>query len=306
MEIIKVYANTNIPSYTPCVACIGYFDGLHLGHQALINKVIALAKQKNKVPTCICFDVDPWEVVKKNTNLTHITPNSERFSQLAQMGIERCYVLHFDEAMMRLSVFAFINEILCQLHLDTLVCGSDFHFAHKGEGDCLALQNQSFALEIVPPLMDGDKKISSSTIEEYLLAGKIEKANALLGRAYQVKGIVVKGKQVGRSKLGFPTANLQLTNEYVIPKKGVYVGLAHLRNHTYKAMINIGHNPTMNYTESLSIEGYLLDFDDNIYGEEIAYSFLTQIRDEQRFPSMEALIEQLHNDVAYAKAYKGE
>lgn len=305
MEIIKVSAYEQIDPQSPCIACIGYFDGLHKGHQTLIDQVLLLAKEKKCVPACICFDEDPWHILHQNMTLHHLTPHHKRLSMLGEKGVERCYVLHFDEEMRQLSKQEFIEQIILHLNLDTLVCGQDFHFGYQGKGNVKDLMNRDFHFNCIDLSMDGKQKISSSTIEQHIINGRIERANELLGYDYTIEGTVIQGKQLGAKALGFPTANLGVQEAYVIPRKGVYVGTVTVLHKTYKAMINIGHNPTMNFSRDVSIEAYLLDFNGDIYDEKVTFSFVSLIRSEQKFASTEALISQLQKDVVYTKTYKG-
>lgn len=296
MEVIKIYANEKFASCTPAVACIGYFDGIHVGHQKLIDTVKTYANTHDCVPSCICFDCDPWILLHKESNPAQLTPLHKRLELFEKFGIKRCYLLHFDKDMMQMPALAFIENILEKCNLKALICGSDFRFAHKGEGNIETLKKAQFESIVVDPIMYDKDKISSSIIEKHIYDGNIALANTQLGYIYNVDGIVVDGNKIG-SKIGFPTANIKIDHAYVIPKKGVYKGKIKIDSNMYRAMINIGHNPTLNEVANISIEAHIVSFNKDIYGKHVDVYFEEYLREERKFESAEALIEQLHKDL---------
>lgn len=296
MEIYNIYANQINHFKDSYCACIGYFDGVHLGHQKLIKTVLDIAKEKHLKAACICFDEDPWLVLNKTKDNTHLTPFSKRLSLFEQYGIEVCFVLHFDMKMASMNVSDFIS-LLVSMQIKHLVCGNDFHFARKGKGSIEDLMQSEMQVHIVEECQFENHKISSSTIEEQLKNKEIEKVNKQLGRSYALEGTVVHGAKIGRKVLGFATANLSCEDSYVIPANGVYQGYVIRKNKRYEAMINIGYNPTVNKRNAISIEAHLLDFDEMIYGEHVGFYFLSFLRDEKRFASKEELITQLKYDI---------
>lgn len=302
IEMIDVYSDNNKKRKDLSIACIGYFDGIHKGHAALIHKVKELCHQE--VPSIICFDNDPWIIMNKIKDAQYITPFSARMELLYQMGIQRCFLLHFDESMMHLSSNDFIHQVLEPLNLKGLVCGDDFHFGFCGKGTIHDLSKATFPLHVIPKLCNDGKKISSTHIEQLLRNGNTRKAYQELGRYYAIKGTVVHGSHVGGPLLGFPTANMIPKENYIIPKHGVYSGAIKYRNRLYKAMINVGHNPTMNFQENTSLEAYILDFDQTIYGEEIVFYFYDYLRDEKKFSNIAELKEQLKTDVQHVRYQK--
>ena len=184
-----------------------------------------------------------------------------------------------------------------------MVCGYDFHYGRKGEGDAQSLHEQTdFDVHVIDQVSSEHRKISSSRIEELIQEGDMEKAARFMGRWYDMEGSVKGGSHVGR-KNGFPTANLRLQELYVMPKKGVYVGAVKVLGTWHRAMMNIGNNPTYNYQESGSIEAHLLDFDQDIYEEPVIFRFLSYIREERKFPDARALGEQLKKDLATTRSY---
>lgn len=284
-------------------ACIGYFDGLHLGHQKLIKKVMELASSDHTKKALITFSPDPWVVLKHLENIPHITPMKHRIELGEEMGLDYWIILHFDRELAHLSVEEFHERVLNCLHLKTLVCGFDYHYGNKGLGDVHTLKKQDvFQVEVIEEVSSDDKKISSTRIEELLTSGNIEKANEFLGRAYEIRGIIRKGRCQGR-KHGFPTANLEVCDHYLPLGGGVYIGEVYVKGTWHQAMINIGHNPTYNFQKEISIEAHILNFDEDIYGEQVRYRFLSFIRAEKKFSDVNELCEQLRKDLHATKQY---
>lgn len=303
MKEILVSMDTEVQMNFDINACIGYFDGLHAGHQTLIQAVLAHSKKNKAVPSLITFDPDPWAIVKKESDLAHLTTMKQRKEIAAALGIECWIVLQFSEQMAALSVEEFHTHILNPLRLRTLVCGYDFHYGYRGAGSANTLLAQSlFDVDVIDEVSDEQEKISSSRIEQLLLSGEMEKAEELLTRPYMIHGTVVHGLRNGH-KIGFPTANLEMSEPYVCPKEGVYAGRVQLADTWYDAMINVGYNPTFGEGKQHTIEAHILDFDRSIYGMQTTYSFLHYIRSDVRFANPEALITQLKKDYAYTKAY---
>lgn len=300
MEVIIVNAKKPISIEGKHVACIGYFDGIHKGHMALIKETVKLADNMY-IPAVICFDNDPHVIMHKISEPRYITPHHERLRILESCGIKRCFLLHFDEDMMCMSKNDFIDKILNNLNLHTIICGEDFRFAYRGEGNIETLKNQKFQLNVISEKKYQNTKISSSTIERLIEDGNMNECYEQLGRFYCIKGTVIHGAHVGSTKLGFPTANLQMDENYLIPKKGVYAGSVRIGDETYKAMINVGNNPTMNYQMNTSIEAHIIDFDRDIYGQNITFYFHDYMREEKKFNCLEELIEQLKYDIQFVR-----
>ncbi|MFV0479694.1 MAG: riboflavin biosynthesis protein RibF [Anaerorhabdus sp.] len=280
------------------VACIGFFDGLHLGHQRLIEKTNQLAKETGCKSSLITFSPDPWEVIKKMDHIEHLTPLNKRVELAKKMGIDEVIVVNFTESVSQLSSESFVKEILIPCNLETLICGFDYHYGFRGQGDSESLQKEAegtFDVIIVESINQENKKISTTRICECLENGDITEANQLLGRMYEVEGIVISGNQKGR-EIGFPTANIQLNDSFLLPHPGVYCGKIKLDDTLYIAMINIGHNPTMNLQTKLSLEVHILNFDQSVYGKKISLFFDKFLRYEEKFPTLQELISQLEAD----------
>ena len=288
----------------PIVACIGYFDGFHIGHMGLIDTVKKHAKMDGAKTAMISFHPDPWVVLKNQSHVTHLTTLSDRVELAKQAGIDYWIIIQFTKALSELSPQSFVDDILGGLPLTTLVVGFDFHFGYKGAGDYEFLKTHAphFKTVVVKQISDENNKISTTRISGAIDKGDFEQANRLLGRPYAINGIVVHGKKRGR-EIGFPTANVDYSIEYQVPAKGVYVGMVKLKDEVFKAMINVGHNPTFNIKNEISIEAYILDFDELIYGQPITVLFLKRIRDEIKFDTIQQLIDQMNEDYFYTREY---
>lgn len=284
-------------------ACIGYFDGIHFGHQQLIRAVAAHAQSSGGAAALITFDPDPWTVIKGLDHIAHLTSMRQRKQIASALGVEYWIILDFTEEMAALSVTAFHERILFPLPLATLVCGYDFHYAHYGKGNAATLKQQNrFAVEVIDQIQNEALKISSTRIEQCIREGNIEKANELLTRPYTMEGIIVHGLKNGR-KMGYPTANLQPYIEYILPKEGVYVGCMKYKGHCYPAMINVGSNPTIQAGNENRIEAHVFHFHETIYDQEAAFLFLHYLRGDIQFQNLAQLKQQLQKDEKASLAY---
>ena len=296
MRIITIGINTSLVYKVGMCACIGYFDGMHLGHQKLIEKTISMAKEKHCESALITFDPDPWVTIKNQKDVHHISTFRERINQAVGLGIENIVILQFDKAMSMLTPDQFLHDILGRLNLQGIVCGFDFHYGAKGAGNAETLQKTAgFEVIVVDAVNDEKGKISSTRITKCIEEGKMEEATAMMGRMFEMEGIVIHGRNKGTS-MGFPTANIQYSREYLIPKIGVYASYVQVGTEKYRAMVNVGHNPTMNYTDNISIEAHLFNCHKDLYGKHVVVFFVSYIREEKKFRSRENLIMQLEQD----------
>lgn len=287
---------SNVPRIPMC-ACIGYFDGMHRGHQALIKETVEMAKQKNCETALITFDPDPWVTIKGLKNVKHITTIRERINKAVALGIQNIVVLKFDIHMAQLPPEEFVHHVLGKLNLQGLICGFDFHYGAMGSGTAETLQKQAaYDVKIVGEIDDDLGKISSTRISQCITEGDMEQAAEMLGSYFSMEGVVVHGRHIG-TELGFPTANVSYSQEYLLPKPGVYACFAVVGKQRYKAMANIGHNPTFDYLQDLSLEAYLLDFQGDIYEHNIRLEFVHYMREERAFKSKINLVMQLEQDV---------
>lgn len=297
-DYLQLYRNEH-----QLAACIGYFDGLHRGHQILIEEAKKIAAEKELETALITFDPDPWTVIHNKTHVKHLTPIKEKVRLAESLGIDYLITIEFTKDLSKLSPVDFIEKILVPLNVKALICGADYKFGYRGKGTIEDLEKYGhyyFDTHVVALDRVNEQKIGTTAITQAILNGNIEQANHLLGRPYTISGFVIGGQHRGR-EIGFPTANMDVVDEYVIPKQGVYAGYVEVKGKIYQSVMNIGHNPTFNTTEHLSIETYILDFDEVIYGEIIKQSFIKRLRDELKFDSIDELVEQMHQDVREAR-----
>ncbi len=291
------------------VLTIGNFDGVHRGHQLLISRVLAqkaLVKTEKLTATLMTFDPHPSQILIPGKNFRSILSLEDRVATIKKFGIENVIVVPFSRDLSELSPEEFFKKIIIgQFKTVALVVGYDFSFGKNRSGTKEILsklcKENGVILEVVEPLKINGEVISSSKIRDALRDGDVEKAALFLGRTYEITGMVEKGLGRGRT-IGFPTANL-FTQAETIPKKGVYVTLAESGGKTWQSVTNIGDNPTFKdqYKTSTKIETYILDFENDIYGEKIKVHFVRRLRDEKKFSSVQELIAQIAQDVAEAR-----
>ena len=281
----------------PRAICLGYFDGIHLGHQELILKTVEEARKNNLVPTFFTFDPDPNFVLGFKSKNEMIMPLIERFEMVKKLGIEDIVVVNFNKDVMNLEPNEFIDALLNELNVKNITVGFDFSFGKKGKGkvkDLLALE-PSVKVNVINELKINDKKVSSSYIIEDIKNGEVENLTQTLGRLYSIKGKVIKGLGNGK-KFSFPTINIELNNEYVYPKNGVYGVRVNVNNEEYLGMANIGIHPSISSLDTPILEVNLFDFNKDIYYQEVEVKFLYFLREEKKFNSIDDLINQLKND----------
>lgn len=302
IETLYIDEKSIIDTQPNTIACIGYFDGLHIGHQQLLLKARTQAKQLGYQSAMITFDPDPLLIVKDMDFKAHIMTLEDKINKAYELGIEKVIVLKSSKEMMSLSPDVFIEKILVPLNIKQIVCGFDFRFGHKGAGSGETLLNSPYIdkVYIVEAQLLKGEKVSSTRIINGLKEGDIEDVTACLGHPYYVKGQVKHGSAKGR-EIGFPTANLDVEKEYVIPKIGVYHTQSVINNKLYDSLTNIGYNTTFNTQEEISIETYILDFNEDIYHQSLTVFFKEYIRDEIAFESIDALVDQMKKDEAYVR-----
>lgn len=306
IEKIKIYdLNIDLPDLERKAVSLGNFDGVHLGHQKLMKNNLEISKKYDLEPAVLLF--------KENTKLRlkqekeYMTSLEDKIEILASMGIETFCLIDFDEKFMNLSPREFISEIINKkLNASYVICGKDYRFGKKASGDIETLakfeERYDYKTSVVDfEKEDHDNKISSNHIRDVIREGNIKKANRLLGRNYKIKGRVVDGMKRGRT-LNFPTANLDLSFNYVLPVDGVYLTKVNVDNEFHYGLTNIGTNPTFENADR-KIETYILDFDKNIYGKDINIEFIDFFRYDIKFDSKEELIDQMNSDKAKARLY---
>src|SRR5690606_32392520 len=261
----------------PSVVTIGVFDGVHRGHQQLIRKLVAHARATNRLAVVITFFPHPDIVLRGLEGRYYLTTPEEKAELLGQLGVDVVVTLSFDHRLRQVRAADFVDLLVERLRLSSLWVGADFAMGYKREGNVEFLRAQGlekgFELEVIDLVLVENDIISSSTIREALQQGRVEQARDWLGRAYSVTGEVVHGHTRGRA-LGFPTANIAVWSEKVLPANGIYAGWAYLGDERYMALTNVGVRPTFD-EDDITVEAYLLDFDREIYGEILTVSFET-------------------------------
>lgn len=302
---MKILRNlTQLPdSHKGCIIALGNFDGLHQGHQSLINEARHLAKKYNKPAAVMTFEPHPLEILKPDLPPFRLTTQAQKFARLEALGVDVCICLPFTEDFSKLTGRAFIESLLVDaLQVSHVVIGYDFIFGYKRSGNAALLkeygEKHDYGFSQVKALGDASAPFSSTRIRNYLREGKVAEANALLGTPFTMCGEVIRGKQQGR-QLGFPTANMGLKN-YLHPRYGVYAVTVKIDDTAYRAVANIGIRPTFNDKEPL-LEVHLFDFSADLYHKEIAVCFHAFIRDEQAFSDIIALKQQITKDCQHAK-----
>ncbi|ACV58464.1 bifunctional riboflavin kinase/FAD synthetase [Alicyclobacillus acidocaldarius] len=300
-------------STAPQVLAIGKFDGVHLGHRAILNAARGLLTPEEWLAV-MSFEPHPTYALTGNPEYARwLTPRRERVRLFTELGVDAFYVARFDRAFQQLEPAAFVDGYLVPLRVRHVVVGPDFRFGRGGQGTVDVLRDlgreRGFDVQVVQPVEEHGHKISSSRIREHLREGRVEAAQALLGRPYVVSGEVVHGDKRGRT-IGFPTANLGGIDAYVLPKAGVYAAFVEVEeaHHTCSAhafgVLNAGYRPTVD-GRAFQLEVHLLDFDGDLYGKTLRVSFLRRIRDETKFESLEALKAQIARDCEVARALVG-
>lgn len=302
MQIFHInYPLRNESDFSRQVIAIGDFDGVHLGHREVISRATQRARELNVPAAVMTFHPHPREVLGQVQYADVLTPLADKMALLESLGIDHAYVVHFDKNFSAVTAPSFVHEMLLPLHPATIVVGFDFRFGHLAQGNADTLCEMGagqFSVEVVRPFYLHEQKVSSTMIRDCLLQGSLERVNELLGRPYQLRGIVVAGEARGR-QIGFPTANVQLDANYLIPKFGVYAVYITVDGVKRKGVMNIGVRPTFHATEDVrpSVEVHITDFSGDIYEQHVVVDLIAFIRPEQRFASLAELQEQIRKDV---------
>ncbi|MFQ3647845.1 MAG: bifunctional riboflavin kinase/FAD synthetase [Anaerolineae bacterium] len=288
---------------------IGVYDGVHRGHQRLLADLVAQAHHVGQRAVVISFFPHPDVVLRGVVGRYYLTTPDERATLLEQLGVDVVITLAFDERLRQMRAAAFVDQLVARLGMRQLWVGADFALGYQREGNVayLSALGEARGYQVQPVELvtysDAGAVISSTSIRELLLQGRVELAREWLGRSYSLSGEVVHGDKRGRL-IGFPTANLAVWDELVIPLNGVYAGWATVRGKRYAAVTNIGTRPTFDGV-AIRVEPHLLDFDADIYGETLTVTFEHRLRAEQKFSGIDALRAQLALDVAAARSVLG-
>lgn len=282
------------------VVSIGFFDGVHRGHRAIIDRAVRHGERLGVRSAVVTFDRHPMEVVRPGSQPNLLQTQHTRLRTLAATGVDLVVTVPFDDDLRHLAPDAFVDRTLAPLAPRQVVVGANFRFGHKAAGDVATLlelgEARGFGVEGVTLLELDGVVVSSTEIRSRVEAGDVAAAARLLGRPYALEGVVVRGDQRGH-ELGFPTCNLAVDARIAVPADGVYAGMASLPDgRELQAAINVGTNPTFGGQDK-RVEAYLLDVDEDLYGAEIGLDFRARLRGEVRFDHVDELIEQMRRDV---------
>ena len=300
---MKVYRDVNQFNVAKPVLTVGSFDGVHLGHRKVIERLNEIARQKNGESVIFTFFPHPRLVLnKKQGSLRLLTTLEEKIQLLDKAGVDHLIIFPFTKEFSELSYTDFVRILLVnELNIDSLVVGYDHKFGKDRKGDFEMLKGLSMAfkfnLEKLDALLSDNVNVSSTKIRESLQNGNIEKANRYLGYPFSLHGTVVEGQKLGR-KIQFPTANIEASDPHkIIPGYGVYATNVLIEGKTYQGMLNIGTRPTINNNaDKRSIEVNIFDFNQDIYKKQVEVKFIKKVRDEQKFGSIDSLRAQLEQD----------
>ena len=303
MHIIKDLKRIENP-FSNAVVTLGNFDGVHVGHQALFDQVIGIAKSNHGTSIVVTFEPHPIRVLQCNKRFPLITLYEQKVELIAACGIDTLVCIPFTQDFAATPPQEFIKRTLCDtIGMKTVVVGPDYSFGKGREGNIALLQKMArelgFQVVVSHWIDEGPRRISSTEIRNLVQAGRVEDAATLLGRFYQIRGTVIHGKNRGGKILGFPTANITLYDE-LCPKTGVYAVTVEYHDRGYHGVANIGYSPTFDNGE-FSVEVHILDFNKSIYDHPIRVNFVQRLRGEKKFPSPELLAAQIKVDIAEAR-----
>ncbi|PJZ68086.1 riboflavin biosynthesis protein RibF [Leptospira perolatii] len=299
MKILRRLEHLQDSIESPNVVTLGNFDGIHLGHQALLERTREISIEMD-LPSCVVtYYPNPALVLGKDKDLGSLTSQSDKEALIESFGIDSLVVAPFTMELAQMEAEDFIRKILVEeLKAKAILIGYNHCFGKGRRGNFELLEQYSskyhYRLEKLDPVYLGNIKLSSSYIRSLLRDGNVKEAEECLGREFSVTGKVIHGKERGR-KIGFPTANLEVSNELILPAIGVYAGKTEIEGKYYPSMINIGNNPTFG-NNAISLESHIFDFSDNLYGKTVRVLFTDRIRSEVKFPGVEALVSQLKQD----------
>ena len=283
---------------------LGFFDGVHTGHQKVIRNAVNKAKELNLTSVVVTFLRHP-KIVLSKTSPGMISSLDERLKLFENSGVNTVLLLDFNEELAKMTAKQYMEQILIKcLNPKNITIGYNHRFGGDQMGNSHFLreygEKYGFEVDVVSPVRIGSHVVSSSAIRKFILNGDVASAEKFLGRTFTIKGEVIHGQHLGR-KLGFPTANLNLPEELIIPANGVYKGLAEIESKLYYAVINVGKRPTVDNLEKDLVEVHVLEFNKDIYGQNIQVSFLQKIREEKKFDSLEDLKSQIKQDCDFVR-----
>jgi len=304
-----VHDPSDLPACGRRWVAIGVFDGVHRGHQAILNALVKEARDQGGVSVTLTFDPHPETILRPDTAPPILTPLCEKASLMERLGVDQMVALRFDAGMAAMSAQAFVREmVVARVKAGGVFVGFNFRFGAGGEGTVAELERWGeaggFEVRAFPPIRLGRQVISSSAVRRALASGRIAEVERLLGRRHALVGKVVPGQGRGRT-LGFPTANLDLGPRAALPAPGVYVVHCQGPDGERRGLLNVGHRPTFD-RGPISVEVHLLDFEGRLYGQTLRLELLARLRGERAFAGPERLRRQIQADVARARACKPE
>ncbi|MEJ8590555.1 bifunctional riboflavin kinase/FAD synthetase [Riemerella anatipestifer] len=299
---ISDYKNTS-----PTALSIGMFDGVHLGHQSIIKNLKKISDEKKLSSGLLTFWPHPRTIFNPNENLKLLNTLTEKTSLIENLGVDFLFLQNFDEDFRNLSADDFVKKILVdKLNVKHLIIGYDHRFGKDKKGDFNLLQKMATEFDFEVQQLDAiqleNQNISSTKIRNAIASGDFKSANDMLGYHYPLRGKVIHGKKIGRT-IGYPTANISIDNIKLLPKKGAYIVEVWIDNLFYKGMLSVGTNPTVSGTE-LSVEVYIIDFNKDIYDQDITIKFRDFLHEEIKFDGLEALIKKLDEDKALTESFE--
>lgn len=305
MEIIKEIDNFKAEG-KPVFLALGNFDGVHLGHQKLLQEAVNEANLNQGIAAAFIFEPHPNKIINPDKAPKLLTDSIEQAKLLEKAGIKLLIYNSFNQAISKWEPEEFVQKtIVNQLNAKHVFVGFNYSFGHKGKGNPNLLQElgdkYGFKVSVILPVEVDKEVVSSTLIREALEKGNVGEANKFLGYPFSLTGQVIQGEERGK-KIGFPTANLKIDEGILIPQVGVYAAKAIYATNTYNCVINVGRKPTFHDEHPITIEVHIMDFDKNIYNESLTITFLDKIRDEKKFNNIEELVNQISQD--RDKAYK--
>ncbi len=290
----------------PTIIALGNFDSMHLGHQELIKEAVKIAKKKNYISVVFTFDELPINVISGRKQIKNVLTKEEKFEEIEKLGVDVIVNAHFDKHIQGMSPRDFAYEILKKyLNCDTAVCGYNYSFGYMGHGNATILTNLGrqfgYYTEVMEDFKLGDVSVSSTMIRGLLSSGKVSEYEKYTGRKYSISGKVIEGNHLG-TRMGYPTINLNLSDDMALPVNGVYVTNVSVNGKWYRSVTNVGNKPTIgNYGKNA--ETHIFDFEGNLYGADIKVEFVDFVRPEYTFESIDALERQIAKDCEVAKSY---
>ncbi len=300
MEIVREISNYKNIDQSVYLA-LGNFDGIHVGHRKLLEKAVKTAEENQGIATAFIFDPHPSKVIGSSKELKLITKPDKKAELLQEIGFKLLIYNSFNEEISKWQPEEFVEKIIVsKLKAKHVFVGFNYSFGHKGRGNPQLLKElgkqHGFAVSVIPPVTINDTIISSSLIREMIENGQVKEAYKLLGYYPMVEGLVVHGDKRGGDKIGFPTANLEVDNDLIIPAKGVYAAKVICKGKSHNCVVNVGNKPTFHKEHPLTVEAHIIEFNRDIYGENLQVYFLDRIRDEMKFENIASLAKQINQD----------